>query len=81
MMIDLVGPSVEASGGAVAGENGASNGSGYGNRGLGKGRDAGFVEKIVGEQGRPGAAFFRLERPDILARVEQDLVDAGRIGL
>ena len=81
VVVDLIGPSVEARGRAVAGKNGASDGPCHGDRGVGKGSDAGSVETKNNEQGSPGAAFLWLERPDILARVEEDLVDAGRIGL
>ena len=62
-------------------ENGFSDGSGHGDRGVRQGSDPGSITKITGEQGSPGAAFLRLERSYILAGIEKDLIDAGRIGL
>ena len=76
MVIDLIRPGVEARGGVVAGEDGASYGLGHGGGGLGEGSDERSIEEIIGEQCRPSDA-----PSDILARVEQDLVDAGRVGL
>jgi hypothetical protein len=81
VVIDLIRPSVEAGGRSVIGKDGASNGSGHGDREDGQGSDASSITEVACEKGSPGAAFFGLKRPNVLARIEENLVHAGRVGL